>query len=401
MKKFIGGFLILFLLSGLSANASEAGDFLIQVDLDDTSHEGCSILKVKPDGTLSEFVSGRDILRATRSASCDFDDTGMAAGLDGRIYFSEDTSDNIMFALGNGAVRTFITDTVVNMRVPTTVDWDNGMAINPVTGTLVAVDEDNETVMEFPTDVVTPIQNPALINILATEADFEALIGVDNVDLEGGAAIDGQENIYIANDGGNANLDSIFKLTPEGNLSILCTTADLLAAPGIGPDIDLDVGMAFDGSLFVADDGDCDCVLEIDPVTCNPQVLITEAEINNVTGNNSTDPEGGLCVDGNMNLYLGDDGSAPGDSNRPNVVQIPTGNALAASLFVSADDVRDFYTNLIGPGESPRFEGACTVKLVDSPIAEVPTLSEWGLISMAAILGLVGFMVARRRTVNA
>lgn len=396
MKKFIGGFLILFLLSGLSANASEAGDFLIQVDLDGTSHEGCSILKVKPDGTLSEFVSGRSITRATRSSTCDFEDVGMAAGLDGRIYFSEDTSDNIMFALGNGVVSTFITDTVVNMVVPSTVDWDNGMAINPVTGTLVAVDEDNETVMEFPTDVDTPIQNPALINILATEADFEALIGVGNVDLEGGAAIDGQQNIYIAND----SLDSIFKLTPEGNLSILCTNAELLAAPGIGPEVDLDVGMAFDGSLFVADDGTCDCIIEVNPVTCDPQVFITEAEINNVTGNNSTDPEGGLCVDGNMNLYLGDDGSAPGDTNRPNVIQIPTGNALGASLFVSADGVRDFYSN-IDPGGDPRFEGACTVKLVDSAFAEVPTLSEWGLISMAAILGIVGLLVARKRMVNA
>ena len=398
MKKFIGGFLILFLLSGLSANASEAGDFLIQVDLDDTPHEGCSILKVKPDGTLSEFVSGLDILRATRLASCDFADVGMAAGLDGRIYFSEDTSDNIMFALGNGVVETFITDTVVNMIVPTTVDWDNGMAINPVTGTLVAADEDNETIMEFPTDVPTPILDPALINILATEADFEALIGAGNVNLEGGIALDQQQNIYIVNDDSES---VIFKLTAQGDLSILCTEAQLDAAPGVGPSINLDVGVAFDGSLFVADDGSCDCIIEINPVTCDPQVFITEAEINNVTGNTSTDPEGGLCVDGNMNLYLGDDGSAPGDSDRPNVVQIPTGNALAASLFVSADDVRDFYTNLVGPGESPRFEGACTVKLVDSPIAEVPTLSEWGLISMAAILGIVGFIVARRRMVKA
>jgi len=34
-------------------------------------------------------------------------------------------------------------------------------------------------------------------------------------------------------------------------------------------------------------------------------------------------------------------------------------------------------------------------------IDNVPTLSEWGLISMAAILGIVGFMVLRRRKVSA
>ena len=31
------------------------------------------------------------------------------------------------------------------------------------------------------------------------------------------------------------------------------------------------------------------------------------------------------------------------------------------------------------------------------PTRNVPTLSEWGLITMAAILGVIGFMVIRRR----
>jgi len=35
------------------------------------------------------------------------------------------------------------------------------------------------------------------------------------------------------------------------------------------------------------------------------------------------------------------------------------------------------------------------------PIRNVPTLSQWGLIAMASILGIVGFMVMRRRKVAA
>ncbi len=48
-----------------------------------------------------------------------------------------------------------------------------------------------------------------------------------------------------------------------------------------------------------------------------------------------------------------------------------------------------------------------TVPILDSlaftgsPITEVPTLSEWGLIAMAGILGIIGFMVMRRRKVTA
>jgi len=33
--------------------------------------------------------------------------------------------------------------------------------------------------------------------------------------------------------------------------------------------------------------------------------------------------------------------------------------------------------------------------------ADIPTLSEWGLVAMAGVLGIVGFIVARRRMVKA
>jgi hypothetical protein len=35
------------------------------------------------------------------------------------------------------------------------------------------------------------------------------------------------------------------------------------------------------------------------------------------------------------------------------------------------------------------------------PEASVPTLSEWGLITMAGILGIVGFIAIRRRKATA
>lgn len=392
MKKLIGSFIVLLLFVGFSVQASEKDDLFIQVDLDGVDPSECSIMKVKPDGAISEFVSSSRILSATGLSTCDFDDTGLAVSNDGKVYFSEDSSNNILVADPRGGVTTFITDSVVNTLFPNTVDWDNGMDINPLTGTLVAADEDNEAIVEFPTDVPTPIFNPALINILAVEADFEAL--VTNADLEGGIAIDNQGNIYIANDDSANDVDNvIFKLTPQGNLSILCTQAELIAG-GAGPEVDLDVGMAFDGSLFVADDGDCNCVLEIDPVSCNPQILITGVQIEAITGSNA-DLEGGVCIDTNMNLFLGDDGGSP---DAPNIIKVPVSNPVTASLFVSEAEIDALYAG-ITPGGDPQLEGSCDVKRADSE--KVPTLSEWGMISMAAILGLVGFMVARRRMLKA
>ncbi len=46
-------------------------------------------------------------------------------------------------------------------------------------------------------------------------------------------------------------------------------------------------------------------------------------------------------------------------------------------------------------------EGSCTFFNSQQPPPTVPTLSEWGLIAMAGVLGIVGFMVMRRRKVTA
>jgi len=44
--------------------------------------------------------------------------------------------------------------------------------------------------------------------------------------------------------------------------------------------------------------------------------------------------------------------------------------------------------------------GMCRQRV--APISSpVPTLSEWGLVAMAAILGIAGYIVVRRRRVNA
>ncbi|MEE8044367.1 MAG: hypothetical protein V3T52_00845 [Thermodesulfobacteriota bacterium] len=55
-------------------------------------------MKSKPDGTISEFVSNSQILSTTGLSDADCDDTGLAVGLDGKVYFSEDFSNNIIVA---------------------------------------------------------------------------------------------------------------------------------------------------------------------------------------------------------------------------------------------------------------------------------------------------------------
>lgn len=42
-----------------------------------------------------------------------------------------------------------------------------------------------------------------------------------------------------------------------------------------------------------------------------------------------------------------------------------------------------------------------TTNMCQGEVTDVPTISEWGLIAMAGILGIVGFMVIRRKQATA
>jgi hypothetical protein len=82
--------------------------------------------------------------------------------------------------------------------------------------------------------------------------------------------------------------------------------------------------------------------------------------------------------------YLGDLG---GSLTQSFEFVIPTGSQLvlvANSTFGSADCNYSF-----------------SIENYPCPAPPIPTLSEWGLIAMAGILGIVGFMVMRRRKATA
>ena len=86
------------------------------------------------------------------------------------------------------------------------------------------------------------------------------------------------------------------------------------------------------------------------------------------------------------------------------VTELPTEGFVLTDINCTTEDEENVIIILnqravritcVSPG--PSFD--CT--FVNSEITGVPTLSEWGLIAMAGILGIVGFMVIRRRKVAA
>jgi len=90
---------------------------------------------------------------------------------------------------------------------------------------------------------------------------------------------------------------------------------------------------------------------------------------------------------------------------------IGIGNINAQELYVSSGDTDEvlryngttgafidvFVSAMSGGLNGPNF----LVFQGGSQNVSIPTLSQWGLIAMAGILGIVGFMVMRRRKVTA
>ncbi len=389
MKKFISGLMVLLLavIFSLSANAAP-GDLFVQIDLRDIPDvvtDQCSILKVMPDGTFSEFVSFTAILALTGLGNCDMDEAGIAIADNGDVYFSEDQSDSIIKATPDGVLSTFVTEAQITALTGSgSADLDLGMVIGP-DGDLYFTDQTSDFVLK------ASIPGGA-VSVILTEDQITAVTGSVDADLEGGIAFDCVGNLYITDSTGGDDVDLILILTPEGDLSIFVTEQEIVAVTGSS--VDLDAGMTFFGnSLYVLDDNTCDCVIRI---TVNGEIslFLSEAQITVVTGNNSADLDGGIAVNQFQEVFIGDDGDTP---DAPNILMSnPQGSSV--SLFVTTQELRDFYTP---PFNDPRLKGSMAFEGVDACVRDIPTLSEWGLITTAAILGIVGFMVIRRRKVSA
>jgi len=388
LKSFISGLTVLLLavIFSVSANAAP-GDLYVQVELEGgPGSDQCSILRVTPGGTLSEFVSFTAILALTGETFCDMEDTGLAIADNGDVYFAEDGSDTIIKATPAGALSTFVTKAQITAVTGSgSVDLDNGMVIGP-DGDLYFTDEQSDTLLK----ATIP---GGVVSLLLTEDEITAVTGKSGAQLAGGIAFDCAGNLYITDDNSNGIGELILIFTPSGDLSVFVSEQDINAATGFSS-VDLDSGMTFFDSLFVLDDGDCDCVLRI---TLNGaiSIFVSEGQITALTGNGGADVDGGIAVTQSREVCFGDDGQSPDD---PNILRAkPRGSNV--SLFVTTQELDDFYAPT---GFHPQLDGSMAIEGVDPCAADIPTLSEWGLIAMAGILGLVGFiMVIRRRKVTA
>jgi len=92
------------------------------------------------------------------------------------------------------------------------------------------------------------------------------------------------------------------------------------------------------------------------------------------------------------------------------MAMLPHGSGINAPLYCSTDSdcPQTHRTNMDGQGiacnnmnDSSRRSICPCIPSIPTVVTPIPTLSEWSLITMAGILGIIGYLVIRRRKVAA
>ncbi|MCH2170290.1 hypothetical protein MK489_05880 [Myxococcota bacterium] len=171
-------------------------------------------------------------------------------------------------------------------------------------------------VLENDCECVLAIDKSGNVSVLVSRDDLITLFGLDP---QLASLSSGEHGIATSESGAiyfgagyedpvtDDRLDSIVERSSDGTLSILTSSADILALTG-GNETELN-GLAFgiDGRLYTAE-SKSDSVLSIDPVTGTCSTLVDEASLKALIPESSIDLEPGIATDENY-VYISSDGT--------------------------------------------------------------------------------------------
>ena len=313
-----------------------------------------SVLKVNPDGSITQIVTQDEIKALTGENDADMDDRGIAIDAVGNVYFTEMDSDAILMKPADGGPLQIVV-TEAEIAVLTGADGANpkALTIGP-DGKIYVADDTSDSTISF--DPAT-----SQLDLVASESDLEAVSGISSVDLDGGIVINADGKLFVASDG---SPDAIFEIdTASGDVSTL--------AQGT-PFTDLDVYMALapNGDIIVADDG-TDTIYRVDANDGTVTTFLSEAQLESLVGH-EVDLEGGIAFDQFGNFYVAEENSD--DVFRWPVDDLAAGtiDTSAGALFVSENDIRD----AIGGGADLEggiaFQGLGDGEILSISISDIP-----------------------------
>ena len=268
----------------------QTGDLFV---LDDGSS---SVLRIDAAGTVSVKVAEEEIVATTGYRAVSFDDCGIAFDGTGNMYFA-------VLAKGGPLIGSILKlDSAGNLGVLTTVDQITDVTGHPNDRAKPAGIAFGSDGMLYVNEQLTGSvlqMDPAsgAVTLFVTEGVFQEIPGVSSVNLVS-SIVGGDNVIYVASD---ARPNAIFAIAPTGTPTLLS---------GFSPYRDLDVFMtrAANGHLIIADDEKVQRAETIYRVTPQGEVttFLTRSQLEAIAGG-AVDLEGGIAFDGAGNFYVAEE----------------------------------------------------------------------------------------------
>jgi len=339
-----------------------------------TDSQNGNIFAVSPGGSVSMLVSEAQIMAATGDISARFTDNGLFFDrATGKLYFTESQSDSVLVRDPSGAISVIASAADITAVTGVSASPEH---ITLQGGFLYVTDDTPDAVLKIDPGTGT-------ITELTSQSAFEAVSGITSVDLDSGIAVspDGT-TLYVASD---SLPDAVFAI------DIATGTPTLLATDARFGDLDVFLTVAPNGDVIVADDSGAlgDEIFRVTP-DGTVSVFLSGPDLEAVVGE-STDLEGGLAFDDFGNFYLAEENT---DSiYRWSVDDLSAGtiDTSSGALFVSEAAV--IAALGLDPLDGIDFEGGIVFgKAVVVGIPEPASLAIFG----AALFGL-GWAGRRRK----
>jgi sugar lactone lactonase YvrE len=249
-----------------------------------------SILRGSPDGVVALLVSEESISMTTQAATADPD--GLALDAQGFLYFNDDAAEAIVSVNPAGAISLYAeTIRFTALNDVTSIDLSSA----------IVADEDR-TIYTASSSMGDPAN--AIYSVMSDTISIDVSLltsGDPFSDTNGFMTRAPNGDLIIADNTTDTNEGAIYRVTPEGSVSVFLSSAQLQAVTG--GTVEARGGIAFDeaGNFYLADTAS-GSILRFDESLAG-EVWVSASDIQAITGVAPT-LDGGIAFQSLNAVYL-------------------------------------------------------------------------------------------------
>lgn len=259
------------------------------------------VLKVTSTGDISLEVSIAQI-EAVSGENSSLSNGGIAFDNHNNMYFVD--NDVVMKYSKSGVLSVLASETSISavQGLASGNSDAEGLSI-AADGNIYITDDRNESILKINA-------NSGNISVLATKADILAATGFDSIDIQEGLVTGADGYIYVSSEdrGDDSSTtvreqDAIIRISPDGSIINILMSNDTIADP------DQFMTLDSDGNLIVAsDEGDTEQIFKVDILDGSVTQLISTFDLESLLSDlpPDIDVRGGLAYDALGNLFIGD-----------------------------------------------------------------------------------------------